>query len=69
MKNYGKVISTVKPEAIVVDDNSVWLHTDIKETEKEGEKLYEYTMQQYTKDEYNNACLLEFDTRLVKGGL
>ena len=59
MVNYGKVRSTVKPESIVIDDFSVWQHTNIVEIsevidEENGvEKTeYEYDMAQYTKDEY-----------------
>ena len=50
MIDYGKVRSTVKPEPIVIDDFSVWHHTDIQEdSEFHG---YEFRMIQYDKDEY-----------------
>lgn len=56
MKDFGKVRSTVKPEAMVIDDFSVWVCTDILEvTESTGEtefKGYEYSMVQYGKDEF-----------------
>ncbi len=57
MTNYGRVRSTVKPEDIVIDDFSVWRHTDIQEiSENVGEENefigFEYTMIQYEKDEY-----------------
>lgn len=57
MTNYGRVRSTVKPENIVIDDFSVWQHTDIQEiSENVGEENefigFEYTMIQYEKDEY-----------------
>lgn len=56
MKDFGKVRSTVKPEAMVIDDFSVWVCTDIQEvTESTGEtefKSYEYSMVQYGKDEF-----------------
>lgn len=57
MIDYGKVRSTVKPEPIVIDDFSVWQHTDIQEiSENIGEENefvgYEYRMIQYTKDEF-----------------
>lgn len=57
MKDYGKTRSTVKPDAVVVDENSVWVHSDIQEfTEKVGEDQemhgYEFNMIQYDKDEY-----------------
>lgn len=57
MKDYGKVKSTVKPEPVVIDDSSVWVHTDIQEVhETMGEDQsfdgYEFNMVQYDKDEY-----------------
>lgn len=57
MVDYGKVRSTVKPESIVVDDFSVWQHTNIQEvSENVGEenefKGFEFNMVQYTKDEF-----------------
>lgn len=57
MVDYGKVRSTVKPEPIVIDDFSVWQHTDIQEiSENVGEENefvgYEFSMIQFTKDEF-----------------
>lgn len=57
MVDYGKVRSTVKPESIVIDDFSVWQHTNIQEVSenvgKENEfKGFEFNMVQYTKDEF-----------------
>lgn len=57
MVDYGKVRSTVKPESIVIDDYSVWQHTDIQEvSENVGEENefigFEFNMVQYTKDEF-----------------
>ena len=56
MKDFGKVRSTVKPEAMVIDDFSVWVCTDIQEvTESTGEtefKGYADRMVQYGKDEF-----------------
>ena len=58
MKDYGTVRSTVKPEAIVIDDYSVWLSSDIKEVSEKGTdempgfKGYQYKLVQYEKDEY-----------------
>ena len=56
MKDFGRVQSTVKPEPLIVDDFSVWVHTDIEpisitvgEDEFNG---FEYNMVQYDKDEY-----------------
>lgn len=57
MVDYGRVKSTVKPEPIVIDEFSVWQHTDIQEVSEnigaENEFIgYEYNMIQYTKDEF-----------------
>lgn len=57
MKDFGKTRSTVKPDAVVIDDNSVWVHSDIQEVhESIGEDQsfdgYEFNMVQYDKDEY-----------------
>lgn len=57
MVDYGRVRSTVKPEPIVIDEFSVWQHTDIQEiSENVGEENefvgYEFTMIQYSKDEF-----------------
>ena len=56
MKDFGKTRSTVKPDAVVIDDNSVWVHTDIQEVhESVGEDQsfdgYAFNMIQYEKDE------------------
>ena len=48
MTDYGIVKSTVRPEAKVVDEYSVWVNTDISEI-NDG---WEYHMVQYAKDEY-----------------
>lgn len=57
MVDYGKVKSTVKPEPIVIDDFSVWQHTNIQDvSENVGEENefvgFEYNMIQFTKDEF-----------------
>lgn len=57
MKDFGKTRSTVKPDAVVIDEHSVWVHTDIQEVhESMGEDQsfdgYEFNMIQYDKDEY-----------------
>lgn len=57
MINYGKVKSTERPEAIVVDEYSVWLHKDITEiSENVGTESeftgFEFTMIKYDKNEY-----------------
>ena len=48
MTDYGIVKSTVRPEAKVVDEYSVWVNTDIAEITGG----WKYHMIQYTKDEY-----------------
>ena len=56
MIDYGRQRSTVKPEPRVIDENSVWVHTNIQAVEEAvGEEVfsgYEFNMVQYTKDEY-----------------
>ena len=56
MIDYGKVKSLVRPEPIIIDDYSVWIHTDVKEVEVESEygKYIEfiYNKIQYDKNEY-----------------
>lgn len=57
MVDYGKVRSTVKPESIVIDDFSVWQHTNIQKiSENVGEENefvgYEFNMIQCSKDEF-----------------
>ena len=57
MVDYGKVRSTVKPEPIVIDEFSVWQHTNIQDvSENVGEENefvgFEYNMIQFTKDEF-----------------
>lgn len=57
MVDYGKVRSTVKPDPIVIDEFSVWVHTDIQPVSEnvgtEDEFVgFEFSMKQYGKDEY-----------------
>lgn len=57
MIDYGKVRSTVKPDKIVIDEFSVWQHTNIQEvSENVGEENefvgYEFNMVQYDKNEF-----------------
>jgi len=56
MIDYGRQRSTVQPEPMVLDEHSVWLHTNITPVEEsDGEEVfsgYEFNMVQYTKDEY-----------------
>lgn len=57
MKDYGRQRSTVRPDEMVIDEFSVWNHTDITDIAenvgKENEFIgFEFNMVQYTKDEY-----------------
>lgn len=57
MKDFGKTRSTVKPDAVIIDDHSVWVHSEIQEVhESIGDDQsfdgYEFNMIQYEKDEY-----------------
>ncbi len=56
MIDHGKVRSTVAPEPMVVDEFSVWVHSNITPVEEDnGEETFvgfEYDMVQYDKDEY-----------------
>lgn len=57
MIDYGETRSTVKPEPIVIDDFSVWQHTNIEEvSENVGEENefvgYKFNMIQFGKDEF-----------------
>lgn len=57
MIDYGKVRSTERPEPIIIDDYSVWEHTNITEvSENVGEENefvgFEYDMKQYEKNEF-----------------
>ena len=56
MIEHGKVRSTVSPEPLVVDEHSVWVHSNITPLEEVvgGETFigFEYDMIQYEKDEY-----------------
>lgn len=58
MKDFGRQRSTVKPDEMVMDEFSVWIHSDIQEVsepgidDQEGFAGYEFNMVQYTKDEF-----------------
>lgn len=56
MVNHGRIRSTVRPEAKVVDEYSVWINTDIQEVEVNMEDdthtEFEFNQVQYFKDEY-----------------
>lgn len=71
MKDHGLVRSTVKPEAVVIDDYSVWVSSNIIEVKEnigeENEFIgFEYNMVQYTKDEYIKVLNTQLtDTQLA----
>lgn len=52
MIEHGKTQSTIEPNAIDIDEYSVWVAENITEITKENEVLYEYDLVQYPKDEY-----------------
>lgn len=59
MKDFGTVQSTIRPEPMVVDEYSVWVHTDIQEITipaamdgEEPETGFSFHKVQYDKDEY-----------------
>jgi hypothetical protein len=56
MIDYGAVRSTVKPDAVEIDEYSVWVNTNITEIvvqlENESHTEYEFNQVRYTKDEY-----------------
>ena len=52
MIEHGKTQSTIKPNAIDIDEYSVWVAENITEITIENDVLYEYDLVQYTKDEY-----------------
>ena len=57
MVDSGRGRRTVKPEPIVIDEFSVWQHTNIQDvSENVGEENefvgFEYNMIQFTKDEF-----------------
>lgn len=58
MIDYGTVRSTVKPDEVEIDEYSVWVNSNIKESDVQSENgsytdtEYEYNQVRYTKDEY-----------------
>lgn len=53
MKEYKNTRSTVKPNAIKIDEYSVWISENIEEINEEEFTGYEYDMTQYSIEEYN----------------
>ena len=52
MIKHGIVESNTKPDAIKLDEYSVWIAEEVIEFEMDGETLYKYELTQYAKDEY-----------------
>jgi len=52
MIKHGMVESNEKPDAIKLDEYSVWIAEGITEFSVDGETLYKYELAQYPKDEY-----------------
>lgn len=61
MTNHGKVRSVLQPEAMAMDDYSVWVASNISKVtelgseEQPGFDGWEYNLVQYTKDEFIKA--------------
>lgn len=56
-----KVRSTVRPDARVIDEHSVWINDDIREIETDELTEYEYEQVRYGKDEY----MMMLESRLL----
>ncbi|MEO1815238.1 MAG: hypothetical protein ABGU93_06595 [Acetobacterium sp.] len=52
MKEFKNTRSTVNPEALVVDESSVWVCENIVEIAEDEFQGFEYDLIQYGKDEY-----------------
>lgn len=57
MVNHGTVKSTVRPNELIIDESSVWVHTNITEVSEnlgqENEFIgFQFDCVQYDKDEY-----------------
>lgn len=68
MKKYGKVRGTSQPDAILIDELSVWVSENpvsVEVHDEHGTRIeWEYDLTQYDKDEYihmmsNHAELME----------
>lgn len=61
MINHGRVRATETPEAVVVDEFSVWVASNVQSVtvaDEQGERVeYEFSLTQYTKDEYIRALI------------
>lgn len=56
MKLYSKVQSTVKPKGIVIDNDNIWVYSNIKRISNEDTEIafigFEFDIKQYSKDEF-----------------
>ena len=61
MVNHGKVRSAEAPEAVVVDEYSVWVAANVQEVtvpDEQGTRTeYEFDLTQYGKDEYIHSMI------------
>lgn len=64
MINYGKTRCTVRPEPVVADEYSVWVHSNIVDIHEDDFDGYEFDMLQYSKDEYFNHNVNSTEERL-----
>lgn len=70
MKDYGKQRSNVKPDEMVIDEFSVWIHSNIQEIsepgnhDQEGFTGYEFNMVQYDKNEFNMLQMMKLQEEL-----
>lgn len=66
MIEHGRVRAALAPEAVVVDANSVWIAENIQEVtvqDEQGERTeYEFSLTQYTKDEYIHLLIRANET-------
>jgi len=73
MVDYGKQRSTVKPEPMVLDENSVWVYSNITPVEETvGEETFsgwEFNMVQYDKNEYISKLQADIDYISIMSGV
>lgn len=66
MIEHGIVRAIVEPEPVTVDANSVWVAKNVQEVavqDEQGERTeYEFSLTQYTKDEYIRALIKQNQT-------
>lgn len=66
MIEHGIVRAAVAPEAVIVDANSVWVSENIHEVTVQDEQgtrtEYEFSLTQYTKDEYIRLLIQSNET-------